>query len=247
MAFTIEDVDESATAAIELLQEELAAPAPSTDVDRLLFFLSRWCRTAGIARLLGRGDAPAFRAALLRSADARLELLRRAARGGRPTRWACQAEWGPLCDALAAGADEAAAAVARASTQPFTEDEELLEDHAYGRVLAAMALPWAPASIAADLDAAEQAAGDEPPPRLLACRAIVARDPEAFGAALEALLDARADDLDRRVRGPSPRDEHHEADRFVSIEGLALVRLARRAGLATASDYRFVPGIALGP
>ena len=58
------------------------------------------------------------------------------------------------------------------------------------------------------------------------------------------LIDERAAWFRARVGRLAPEDPSFETDRFVFIEGLALVRLAELRGLRVEEEYLFLPSLA---
>lgn len=248
MAWSIASVEESATAAVQLLEQELAGAGLSAPTRaRTLFFLSGWHRAAGIGRLLTLADRTGFFASLTQSARCRVELLRMAAQSAQvPARFGTLSAVGPLLDAVAAAADGLAAEIVTFSTTPFLEYEELREDHDYARLLQWLVSRQGRLEEgAARLSSCMQTLDGDPPPRLLLCKAILDRDQRAFDRSVEDAIAERAAHFDRKARSLSVKDEAYETDRFLFVEGLALVRLAAAAGLTVQREYRFMPGLAM--
>lgn len=76
------------------------------------------------------------------------------------------------------------------------------------------------------------------------CRALVTRQQDDFNAALEALLTEHESRHEARARAMSAQDECSLTDCCVSVDGLALLRLAERRALAVQPDYIFLPSLA---
>ncbi|QSQ22278.1 immunity 49 family protein [Pyxidicoccus parkwayensis] len=231
----------------ELARELEVGHRPPEEVERILFHLSRYARAAGIAHLLAYADGATFRQHLLRSGEARRQLLQLARQQGRPVnRFTATGNYGPLCDALAAGADETARDIARLSFTEHVRRDEYEDDFHYARFLG-----WLVAGDEAQraeaegfLDAFERVLQGESSPRLDLCRALMAHEQEGLDSALKALLEERERHFHAKAKSWSVKDEHYETERFVFVEGLALLRLAERRGLSVQAEYLFMPGLA---
>jgi hypothetical protein len=241
----------SAMASAAMLERALEKGGhPPEETERLLFHLSRHLRAAGTARLLTEADGATFRQCLQRSGEARRRLLQWATGARRPfNRFTATSHLGPLCDALTAGADALARDIARLSTDTPVKGYEDEEDFLYARLLGLLTLDAdkVPGKAEPLLDGLERALEGQEGPRLAMGRALVARRQDAFDAALEALLTEHESRYEARARAMSVEDECSLAERYVSVEGLALLRLAERRGLAVQPDYIFLPSLARAP
>lgn len=241
-------VDTSASAKAALLEEELdKGQRPPEEVERILFHLSRYARAAAIARLLAYADGATFRERLARSGQARRRLLQWAAGARRPfNRFTATGNYGPLCDALASGDDALAQDIARLSADTPVKGHEFEEDFLYARLLGLLATgdDALPGRAQPLLEALERLMDGQDFPRLAMCRALLAREQEGFDGALQALLEERDWQFQEKARSFKPRDEETETEPFIFVEGLALLRLAERRGLAVQADYLFLPGLA---
>ena len=198
--------------------------------------LSERYRNIGVAFLLLDGDLDAFAHSLIDSAVTRRELLRR----GLPDEpdYDVRASFlAPVHDALAVGQLGLAAEIGRLSPDVWYEDFEYEEDFLYARLLFGLADGAPPAGLAALADRHEAALRGVDDPRTAVCRALVARDAVAFVEAFEAFAEAEA------ARIAEARVASYEFYDFqeVSVEGLALLKLAERAGLPTEREYRHCP------
>ena len=84
-------------------------------------------------------------------------------------------------------------------------------------------------------------------PRLQVCEALAARDAGAFAEAFENFLAAFGEDIQKNMARGQLEDVHVLAQRHVSVEGLAMLRLADRRGIPTAREYLFCPSLARVP
>lgn len=231
----------------ELARELEVGRRPPEEVERILFHLSRYARATGIACMLASANGASFRRHLTRSGEARRQLLQLAHQQGRPVnRFTATGNYGPLCDALAAGADELARDISRLSFAEHVRRDEYEDDFQYARFLGwLVAGDEARRAEAEDsLAALERVVEGEPSPRLDLCRALLAHEQEGFDNALQALLEERERYFHAKAKSWSVKDEHYETERSVFVEGLALLRLAARRGLSVQAEYRFMPGLA---
>ena len=199
-------------------------------------------RRLGIAILLADAKLRVFNDHLRTSAGRRVTLLETAAPNPAPfAQWARQGLVGPFFDAWTAGADDLALRIAELSQVPLQTDFEYPEDHEYARWWYAVAAGgWKlGASLDQRLRALATVTDDDQDPRLNVCRALAARDQALFDEGLNELCHRHIEWFKERTADPA----ENATEGYVFIEGLALVRLARRLGIQTASEYPRVPGL----
>lgn len=244
---SLKDIVESSVINIKLLSDEVAlGTRPASQMERVLFYLCQWYRIGANGRLLCYADVKAFHEHLARSGEARRRMLRLRASQGLPFgRFSGTAQYGAVCDALAAGADEVACEIAQLSCKSLLGGEELEEDFYYGRFIHWLAEgPGAPEREAARiLEEFGRVVGGDVPAQLSICEALLARDQRGFDVSLHTLIEERAAYFRAKARALSAKDEAYETNRFVFVEGLALVRMAERRGLSAAPEYKFIPGL----
>jgi hypothetical protein len=220
----------------ELLPELLGN---AVDADDLLSFCANF-RVAAIGALFLTGRSEPFLRHLQKSALAYAALLPRVADDARLT-----SRSAPFFDALAAAEWGAAAAIAAASRRTWAPGDEYEEDFLFPEFLMQVfflgASPTAAPALLARWETALQGSEDH---RLGACRALVARDQEAFSRSLEAFVRARRDENDEIAERSVIPEETLGTEWNLCVEGVALVRLAERAGIPTEPDYLHVPSIA---
>jgi hypothetical protein len=203
-----------------------------------LVSLCRLLRRMAVANLLLTGLPDDFFAFLDMSAQAWLHHLRAAPAERRITGLAPG-----FFDALACGDLLAARAIADASPPACDPTQEHLDDFLFARTLMAL-LPPPGATPAPDLLARLEAAAEEDDPRVAVCRALVRRDATALATALDAWI------LERRLETEELAEEErlHPDDvpttAKVWVELLAVLRLARIAGLATDEHVPLAPSVA---
>jgi hypothetical protein len=219
----------------------LVAGGASGDA-RTLERLAKCRRIAGVAALLAEADIDTFRMRLADSARTWCDALERVAVPGAASK--CSG----LFDALAVDDWETARRIATALRGvAWRPEAEYEEGWLYTQVLASR--------LASGEDGAEdrralleryrELEGDAVDWRLEIAAALEQRDGAAFEAALEGLMLAERDDYAYlRERDALPPEELATLA-CVSVEGIALWRLGRRAGFALQEDYLFVPSLAL--
>lgn len=151
----------------------------------------------------------------------------------------------PFFDAVAAGDDDAARAIAARSRGTFHEGEEYEEDFFYPWLLMnRFFLVPAREPPGVTLERWAALASGVAEPRLDLCSALLAADQAAFDSALHAFVSAMADEARERVEdGRMPADDVPTLAR-VSVELLAILRMAGLAGLETEHQYPLAPSVA---
>ena len=244
--------EKNAVTAIQHLTKGLESePFSAEERERVLFHLTRYCRLAALGGLLGRADVTSFHERLRASGEWRLRMLRERATQARPfNRFTGTGQIASLCDALAAGAIPLARDIAWVSAPNWLARKEFEDDFYYGRLLGQLsggdALPVpATEELMAGLI---RATGDELAPRVRVCQALLARDPDAFLAALVDLVERHGAWFRARAGTLQARDPGFELERSVCVEGLALLRLAALHGLPAhpEAEYPYLPSIARG-
>jgi Immunity protein 49 len=150
----------------------------------------------------------------------------------------------PLWDAVAAGATAAGKSIIAAARTTWNEGVEYEEDFCYARVI--HHLVTNETSPIPDLLArwTKVSGGDEP--RFAICRALHEQDDAGFTEAIGLLLDELLSAARTRQKGSTDQDAAVTTDRL-SLEGIALIKIARQRGLTSAIDHRLVHAELLAP
>jgi len=197
-------------------------------------------RRIGIARLFLSGLPDGFFVEISRSARAFLFFLQRTDDTAKTT---SRSE--PFFDAIVCGDTEAEREIARGSRATWNPGEEYEDDFLYLRILMerfTLALPTA--QLQARLDRYAAFLGSREDPRLDVCRALAAADAALFEEALGRLLDARTRELRKRIEAERLSPDDVTTTAHLSVEVLALLRLAERAGLTPDEHYPLAPSVA---
>jgi hypothetical protein len=222
----------------ESLREKFESEPPATY--ELLLRMCRGARVAGCFSVLINADAPMFAECLDVSARAFLHHLPHIARDARVVSRAL-----PFLDALACGDFVCASLIARLLDAPWQRSYEYEEDHAYYRFLFAwVAQPTAAeAECSAILDDYVRIVEGQPDERLGVARALMTRDADAFDAALRALIQAHKRHYAKMQSGSGIPEAQLLSEGKIFVEGLALIRLAERAGIQVPDDYLYIPSL----
>lgn len=232
---------------LDALRAAALGGRPIEERGRLVLEVCTRLRRLGLVALLARGDVRAYAADLHASAQEYLRLLgqvRWDAVGDRY--WLCASRAHPFFDALAVEDWEGAGAIAAAAAPVRSPGDEFADDFAFVRRVMAMAGPSSP-DAEARLMAQLEAEAAESDPRVGVCRALHEKDADGFEEALARLAREREAKVAARVHEVGVEGAWHATERFVYVEGLALVRVAARRGLTLEGRYPGLPALALGP
>jgi hypothetical protein len=220
---------------IETLPQASAAPLSEADI----LEVCRAYRSIGSALLLMGGDPRPFYACLFRSSRAFVHLCEQTPYAERVLSRAL-----PLFDAIACRDHEGARRIAQLAPEELNERREYEERFLYMRIIIErFFLDGSSARIERHLRRYEELTQELPDEHLHLCRALVHRDQSALGEALDQLIEIETAAIAKRLEqdrlGP---DEAPLAG--ISVEVLAWLELAERAGLSVEEEYRLAPGIA---
>lgn len=222
------------------LQSSSAKP----DAKLVLETAALW-RQYGCGLLLSELDEDGFRDGLEQAATLYRGLLaRRSACSEFDQYYLARSKGEPLFDALAVGAWDLAREIAAAMTPTWMQRMEAEEDFHYFGALIAMLLQRT--DLDAELAAFERCLQGGQSFRFDVVKALATADDEAFEAGLLGMVEEQAAWMERQRRSGLFDPYHHKTASFVFVEGVALVRLARRRALKTQERYRLIPEPALG-
>jgi hypothetical protein len=193
-------------------------------------------RQRGVCRFLLSGDPQPLFVNFMQSASAYTAYLPSIDDGQRAT---SQAK--PFYDAIGGGFWDSAAAIAMASRKTWNRAKEYEDDFLF--VLFLMKhffLKAADDECRAVLAAHEAAAEGEDQSHRDVGVAFIEKDGPRFDAALRVLLDERSKRVEGMVEREAMPEESWSWLRYFSSEGLALLKLADRVGLAVGTEYLHV-------
>jgi hypothetical protein len=207
-------------------------------------------RALGICAISGDGDVDGFFHYLLQSALTRRHYLDAVgAVGGGEPRYRRASFIDPTFDAIAARQWRLTRDILARTADAFTAGEEYEDDFCYAEVIRRLAVPPtemdALTALLARWEAVLEGGADR---RLDVAKALIARDPVAFAEMLRALLaaeEAKARDAADPVGGSIRADEvTFFPNRWVSVEGLALLALAEQQGMPVTDAFPTCPPLA---
>ncbi len=198
--------------------------------------LSRHLQALAICHLLEFADQDEFRNNLVRSAHARRSYLRKSRdQQNADDHNLALSRTEAFFDALAAGDARLAREIADLSVSTWNADWEYEDDFCYflflHEVVRAPELPDEQ-RLNSTLNQFEKALEGAESPRLNVCSALLARDTKAFSDKFEALLDSIRNLNDKKRELVESYELTFWPRSFVSIEALALLRIAAMTGIA---------------
>lgn len=203
-------------------------------------------RAVAILSLLIHADVDELRSNLILSGRLRQHYLDRCRREGYMDLHGASSRAAPFFDAIAADDLDTARKIGLLSAGHFREGEEYEDDFCYVRLLGSRIDAGLGEAEVDELmqrfEAALEGAGSA---RLGICASLRTRDQRAFDASFDALLAERDAEVERERAGIAGEDVRAAAGTFIFVEGLAVLRVARRAGLATRLEYPYCPAIAM--
>jgi hypothetical protein len=202
-------------------------------------------RGHAILRLLIDADPDGFANDLVMSGQARRGWLRRCQREKYEDHFLALSRSGSLVDCIAADDTTLAAEILRLSPSSFRKGDEYEDDFWYQRLLGQLAAGAPVAERQKSLDALGRVA-DPDSARLAAATALAGPDARAFPEAFTALLRERGAE-NTEDEGLAQEDVGRALETKVFVEGVAVLKLARKAGIPTEQEYPMCPEMALGP
>ena len=222
---------------------------PVEEVGDLSLEVSYKLRTLAILALLGKASTDGFVHGCTRAARAkRLYLGRLADEGVDRDHHRVSGCYEPLLDAIAAGDMQLVGEIDRLSPEDFRPPDEYEDDYCYAQLLQRLCREPVPETeLEPLLDRFASYLDGEDNPRFSVCRALVERDEEGFAAAFEDFLASFEESIQEKIARGQLEDVHVLAQRHLSVEGLAILRLADRRGVPTSREYLYCPSLARLP
>ena len=196
-------------------------------------------RQRGAAAMFREGVVTPFQIGAMQSCAAFVHGLNQWPQATQVSSWA-----NPLLDALACGYWEGARAIAQASRDQWNPDYEYEDDFQFVRFLLEYGALEDETAAASTLERYAEVLGGPPDARLELCTALLEQDPELFDEALTRRLEERDESIRELILEDLIRDDAARWIAYLSTEGLALLRLASRAGLPTQPHYLHCPALA---
>ena len=222
---------------------------PANKVGDLSLEVSYKLRTLAVLALLGKASTDGFVHSCTRAARARRLYLRRLADANIDrAHHRVSGRYEPLLDAIAASDMTLVGEIERLSPADFRPPDEYEDDYCYAQLLQRLCRDRVPeADLELLLERFDRYLDGDINPRLPVCRALVERNEDRFAEAFDELLATFGKTIQRNVDRGQLEDVHVLAQRQVSIEGLAILRLADRRGIPTEREYLYCPSLARRP
>ncbi len=211
--------------------------------------LSGKFRAFGIMLLLGEAKSDLFLHNLMRSARMRLTYLERMQQAGISNDFfQASGHYQPVLAGIAAEDYVTVAALYSLSANDL-QLGEYEDDRCYAQILFRLAAlaPCPVADYQVFVDEYLDVIDGMECPRLDVVRSIIAGDQDEFDTAFSDFLDEFEDNVDKAVERAQHETPLVLAERAVCIEGLAMLRLADKHGLATEREYPYCPSLARLP
>jgi len=190
-------------------------------------------RQRGVCSFLLTGGAQVFHLNCMQSSSAYLQFLATAERSQSAT---SQAK--PFYDAVGSGYWDCARDIAVASRMNWNPAKEYEDDFLFVLfLLKHFFLDAVETECRHIISQHESVAEGADQAHRDVCLAFLDRDPALFDESLREILQVRAHRVEGMVAREAIPEEHWSWLRYFSSEGLALLKLAERAGLATDIDY----------
>jgi len=202
-------------------------------------------RAHAILRILIDANRDGFSNDLVMSGHARRAFLRRCALQKYTDPFLSLSRSGSILDAIAGDDLALADELVRLSPTVWRRGDEYEEDFCHHRFLGLCLTRAPPAECDAVLSRFEHVAGDEDP-RLAVCRALQRKNAPAFENAFQGLLRAIEAEI-AEDKALASEDLTVAIGTKVSIEGIALLKLARGTGLPISLEYPMCPALTLLP
>ena len=222
---------------------------PTASRDVLVRTLDELClhfHVVAVATLLVDGNPQGFFLNLCRAAENWRRLLAHC----RLQQWALPASryMEPLLGAVAAGHWTLAGQVAELSETRWLPDEEYRSEHARAQLYLALVSPGTKDVVAQRVEALEALALETESDRAACARALLDGDAEAFSEAFQHAVLVHGEDIEKRAKLFTTPVTRFAPRRAIWLEGLALLRLSERAGIAShAEHFRYCPPLARTP
>ena len=231
------------------LQGATDPETPIEELGELCLELEEKLRGAAIILLLTEAKTDAFLHNLIRAASLWRGYLERCrAAGIDDDHDYCAGRFDPMLDAIAGRDFVLANTLAALAPSKYREGHEYESDFCYARTLHTLLTETPDKDALAALANRCAAAGDEmSAARAEACLALGARDQGAFEQGFSALVRARQDEIAKEEENGRQGTPTVYAARAIFVEGIAVLNLAERYGIALKRDYPMCPSLARVP
>jgi len=213
--------------------------------------ISKYYRALGICGVLLNADTDVFFHGLIQSALTRKYYLNRCVEENVLNNPARKASFvGPFLDAIAANQFRLAVKIASLSPDRWWKGYEYEEDFTYAYFLHKFVYfnDINLGDLRIIFDSFENLLEEQSSERLEICRAFLYSDQAQFEEAFSNLLDSHEKNMEE-IADPNldsilAQEYTFEPNRWIFVEGLAILRIAERLGFQTEKEYKYCPSIA---
>jgi hypothetical protein len=239
---------------VESLQDNLSVllnPIAIADAGVELEEAALWFEALGICNLLIFADADRFYENLVKSGHTRRYFLQKSRQEGNTADYQLAiSRWDSFLDVLVVGHFALARDIVALSGDSWVAGGEYEDDFCYRHFLHRFVMPPSPerdAVLQATLERWQAWLDGKDSSRLDCCKALLARDGQAFADAFHLRIVERQAEVARHRKMAIAADIAFLPRSQVFIEGLALLKLAERLGFSLRPDYPLCPALARIP
>ena len=154
----------------------------------------------------------------------------------------------PLFDAIVACDPLGAKEIARLTPHTFSKGNEYEDDFCYFYFLMQLGfLESSQEALSRTLSRFEEVISQDSTNRFHLCKALLSKDGDGFYEAMDEFLLSRKARIEKYRENESEDPIYLDTEGNISIEGLALVRLAEMREMTTEEEYMFIPSLARRP
>lgn len=219
---------------------------PIEQLGELSLDVSEKLRVLAIIGLLTKGDHDLMCHNLIRSGIAREIYLKRLQLVNiEVDHHMCSGRYEPLLDSIAAGNFELAQKIAGLSPKQWLEGHEYEDDYCYAQIIHGLIqMTINQDDVFSFLTQFEDYLKGETNTRFDICTALANFDSVGFQEAFDSLLEERELRIIKDKENGQMEEPQVIANRQIFIEGLALLKIAKKSGLIIQQEYKYCPSIA---
>ena len=230
------------------LLQEMTSSNSLNDVGPIYFNVCYFYRLLGICALLMNADVTKFQDCLFKSARAKLHFL--SLSGSERTAGPitlCTSKNFPFYDALAIAdfktADELAFLSPKNHFEGVEHEDDFLHQH-FLHLYVTSGMGRARNDLEDILGRYEEVISGKESCRFGLCASLISNDSDRFNLEINQLVMQRHEKFQELSRMTSFNPDILKTEKYIFIEGIALVQLAEARGLRVHKEYRFIPSIA---
>ncbi len=232
---------------VEQAEPILSGDYSGDDLIRVMYELSNYCRMLGIAYLLGDADRDNYFKYLMLSAQNRKKMLTlQSEKKMKPNRFTCSSVIMPLFDSLVGCEDlSLPKEIIDLSLNSWIEDEEYEEDYCYSMLIHSLVLNENETIQIELLNKYLTSLKNKESIRYSLCKAIIETESTCFYEHFLELIEEHENKYAEESKYLIVQPEKFDTERYIFIEGLAILRIAQCSGISTENEFKYCPSIAM--